>query len=550
MTASRAPAARSASALAVRIGGRAAGWPSLAAVAASSPSWSRSSSASGSGTVAIAPGDTLAILAHRLFGLDVGATWTPATETIVWDLRLPRVLTAMIVGRRAGGRRARRSRASSATRSPTRTCSGPRRGAALGAAIAVVIPSGSTILEFGLLQALAFVGALGAVFAVYRLSRIGGAAPLTSLLLTGYAVGSLLAAGLAMAMYLSGAALRQIFSYLLGGFDSAVVGPARRRPLPLVAGRDRSLILLRARSLERAAPRRGGGGPPRRRRPARAGDPPRASPRSSRRRAVAVSGLIGFVGLVVPHVVRLLVGPNARLVLPLAALGGRGPDGRSPTSSARLARRDPGRRRDRGHRRAVLPVLLRRTRTRATSCERADDRAPRRRPSRYRGRPVLRDVDLVDRAGRAGRPRRAERGGQVDAAPGDDRARRRRPPATVGARRRRRSSGSIAGAIARRLAVVPQQAAAAVRDPGRGGRRARPAAARGSVPRRPAGRPRRDRGRDRAGRASVTCSAATRASCRSASASSSCSRWPSPRRRRSSSSTSRPSTSTSATRSR
>ncbi len=38
--------------------------------------------------------------------------------------------------------------------------------------------------------------------------------------------------------------------------------------------------------------------------------------------AVAVSGLIGFVGLVVPHVVRLIVGPSARLVLPLSALGG------------------------------------------------------------------------------------------------------------------------------------------------------------------------------------------------------------------------------------
>ena len=44
---------------------------------------------------------------------------------------------------------------------------------------------------------------------------------MTSLLLTGYAVGSLLAAGLAMAMYLSGADLRQIFSFLLGSFDSA-----------------------------------------------------------------------------------------------------------------------------------------------------------------------------------------------------------------------------------------------------------------------------------------------------------------------------------------
>jgi ABC-type Fe3+-siderophore transport system permease subunit len=63
-------------------------------------------------------------------------------------------------------------------------------------------------------------GALASVYTVYRLSRISGlaadrAAP------TGYAVGSLLAAGLAMAMYLSGAALRQIFTYLLGSFDAA-----------------------------------------------------------------------------------------------------------------------------------------------------------------------------------------------------------------------------------------------------------------------------------------------------------------------------------------
>src|SRR6476659_619395 len=52
----------------------------------------------GLGTVAVAPLDTVAILAHRLLGLDLGRTWSAATETIVVDLRLPRVLSAMIVG--------------------------------------------------------------------------------------------------------------------------------------------------------------------------------------------------------------------------------------------------------------------------------------------------------------------------------------------------------------------------------------------------------------------------------------------------------------------
>jgi len=50
------------------------------------------------GTVAIAPGDTIGILAHRILGLNVARTWSAADETIVMDLRLPRVLTAMTVG--------------------------------------------------------------------------------------------------------------------------------------------------------------------------------------------------------------------------------------------------------------------------------------------------------------------------------------------------------------------------------------------------------------------------------------------------------------------
>ena len=125
---------------------------------------------------------------------------------------------------------------------------GTASGAALGAAIALLLPVRVAFLQFGLLQLFAFVGALLATLAVYRLSRIGGLSPMTSLLLTGYAIGSLLAAGLAMAMYLSGAALRQIFSYLLGGFDRAswelFLGT-----LPIIVDRRPLLILARSRAL-------------------------------------------------------------------------------------------------------------------------------------------------------------------------------------------------------------------------------------------------------------------------------------------------------------
>jgi iron complex transport system permease protein len=272
----------------------------------------------GFGSVAVAPGDTIAILAHRLFGLDLGGAWPATAETIVWDLRLPRVLEAMVVGL---GLSVAGATFQGLLRNPLADpyVLGTASGAALGAAIAVLIPIRIAFLEFGLLQGLAFLGALGAVIAVYRLARVGGGAPMTSLLLTGYALGSLLAAGLAMAMYLSGAALRQIFAYLLGSFESASWGRlAGVVPIVLVAS---AIIALRARSLnglllgEEAALHLGVD--VRRERAVLLGLATLITAA-----CVAVSGLIGFVGLVVPHVIRLVVGPNARLVLPLSALAG------------------------------------------------------------------------------------------------------------------------------------------------------------------------------------------------------------------------------------
>lgn len=272
----------------------------------------------GIGSVAIAPGDTLGILAHRLLGLDVPRTWPASAETIVMELRLPRVLTAMVVGT---GLAVAGAAFQGLLRNPLADpyVLGTASGAALGAAIAVLVPVRGLFLEFGLLNALAFVGALAAVWVVYSLARTSPLAPLTGLLLTGYAVGSLLAAGLAMAMYLSGSGLREIFAYLLGGFESSS-WTRLATATPLILGGSVA-IALRARTLNGLL----------------LGEETAANLGIDVRReraillalaslvtaaAVAISGLIGFVGLVVPHVVRLVVGPNARLVVPLSALGG------------------------------------------------------------------------------------------------------------------------------------------------------------------------------------------------------------------------------------
>ena len=272
----------------------------------------------GLGTVQVSPAETVGVILSRMFGVDVGLTWTPATEAIIWELRLPRVLSAMVIG---AGLAVAGATFQGLLRNPLADpyVLGTASGAALGAAIAIVLPIQIVFVAFGLLHGLAFAGALLAAIVVFRLGGSGGPGGLTRLLLTGYAVASILAAMLTMAMYVSGSDLRQIFSFLLGGLagsswprlaiaaplilvsctlmilrsrslDGLLLGDAAARNLGMDVGRERGILLVLA-SMATAA-------------------------------GVAISGLIGFVGLVVPHVVRLVVGPAAHRVLPISAIVG------------------------------------------------------------------------------------------------------------------------------------------------------------------------------------------------------------------------------------
>jgi iron complex transport system permease protein len=269
------------------------------------------------GSVAIEPATTVQVILHAL-GLPVPETWAPSTATIVLELRLPRVLTAVVVG---GGLAVAGATFQGLLRNPLADpyVLGSASGAALGAAIAVLIPVQLAFLQLGLVNLFAFAGALAATSAVVVIGRGGAAGSMTSLLLTGYAVSSLLAAGLAMAMYASGSELRMIFDFLLGGLggaswarlaiaaplvigaslavywrawalDGLLLGEEAATHLGVNVRRERT-ILLALGSLITAA-------------------------------AVAISGLIGFIGLVAPHATRLVVGPEARRVIPLAAITG------------------------------------------------------------------------------------------------------------------------------------------------------------------------------------------------------------------------------------
>jgi iron complex transport system permease protein len=281
----------------------------------------------GFGSVAIAPDDVLRVLGHRLLGLGAESGVSPSVESIVFDLRLPRLLGAMLVG---AGLACAGTAFQAVLRNPMADpyIIGTAAGASLGAVAAIVLPllvpalvlgAGSAWLGLGLVQLLAFAGGLGTVLLVVAVARQGGSLPSVTLLLTGYAVSSLLAAGVALLMFASGRALAAIFAWLMGSLaavgwtDLAVATPVVAGSFVLLYARWRRLNLL---LLGDAAAAHLGL------------DVGREKLRLTilatlaTSAVVAISGTIGFVGLVVPHLLRLAVGPDHRVLLPASALFG------------------------------------------------------------------------------------------------------------------------------------------------------------------------------------------------------------------------------------
>jgi iron complex transport system permease protein len=235
---------------------------------------------------------------------------------IVWNLRAPRALLAFLVGGSLG---AAGASLQALVRNPLADpfLLGLSGGAGLGAVIAIALHlPGPWALPIA-----AFAGALAALVLVYRIGLIGGAAlDPRILLLGGVAVGAFAAAVTTAIVSLADAAeLRNAFLWLWGGLSSAswdsVWLIAVYAPIPLL------VLLAASRPLDLLA----------------LGEEPArylgADVEQVKRRvyvaaslltaaAVAVSGVIGFVGLVVPHIARLAWGHRHRVLLPAAFIGG------------------------------------------------------------------------------------------------------------------------------------------------------------------------------------------------------------------------------------
>lgn len=275
------------------------------------------------GSVAVPPWLLLQRLIERLTGWQLLAQWTQAFEVIVFDLRLPHAILVLLTGSALAGSGAAYQ---ALFRNPLADpyLIGVASGAGLGAVLAMAAREAGLLgvasrLGLYLVPLSAFGGALLTVGTVYALAYVRGAESTTTLILAGVAVSSFATALTSFLMLRSQGELYRSIAWLFGGgimlgWEPVVValpyialglgmlfilghalnvlqfGEEQAAQLGLSVQRVKGWVILAA-SLATAA-------------------------------AVSFSGVIGFIGLIVPHLSRLVWGPDYRHLIPLSVLGG------------------------------------------------------------------------------------------------------------------------------------------------------------------------------------------------------------------------------------
>lgn len=196
---------------------------------------------------------------------------------------------------------------------------GAASGAAFGAALAIALSLNAAFLRIGIVPLAAFFGSVGAMFVVYWLARVGGRLPIVNLLLAGVAVSTFLSSLVSLIIVVSSRNLQEIVFWLMGGFSGRHWDHVLIMLPYLVLGLLLTLYHLRELNAlllgEETAAHLGVNVEAVKRNLLVASSLLTAA-------AVSVAGVIGFVGLVVPHILRLVVGPDHRRLVPATAVGG------------------------------------------------------------------------------------------------------------------------------------------------------------------------------------------------------------------------------------
>lgn len=270
------------------------------------------------GSTSISPVTTMKVMLSHLPGL---STWFSvsdiAADVIIWDIRLPRVILALFVGSALAVAGAALQ---GLLRNPLAEpyTIGVASGASVGAALVIIFVGGGMLGAVSLPLA-AFLGALATGILVYRLAVVNGHLAVETLILAGVVMSSFMSAILSFMLTLAGESLQQVIYWMMGslglrgseyfiytlplilvgvlllcffGRDLNIMtfGEEAAGQLGVSVERTKKLVLLLAAFLTGIA--------------------------------VSLAGTIGFVGLIVPHLIRLILGPDHRTLLPVSAVGG------------------------------------------------------------------------------------------------------------------------------------------------------------------------------------------------------------------------------------
>jgi len=243
------------------------------------------------------------------------------TDSTLFQFRLPRVLGGALVGAALAGAG---GAFQAALRNPLAEpyALGVSSGASLAAFIAIELGVDRGFLGQSGVGLAALAGAAATVVLVWRLARVGSELPPATLLLAGITIALFCSAASLLVQYMAGfGETQRMMRWLMGGLDGLLF-PALTRAAPAVAI---GLVLLLGLSRDLNALSAGGDAA------ASVGVAPARATASTFAiasllvgGAIALAGPIGFVGLMVPHAMRALVGPDHRVLMPCAMLGGAG----------------------------------------------------------------------------------------------------------------------------------------------------------------------------------------------------------------------------------
>jgi len=266
------------------------------------------------GNIYISPLEIVALFGSKLHLCDLDVPY--GHEVIIFQVRLPRIIMGILVGFAL-------STAGTAMQGLFKNpmadpyIIGIASGAGVGAALSIILLP--YFFADYTTPFMAFLGAMLATFMVYNIAKVGGRIPVDTLLLTGIAVSLFLSAVLSLMMYLAGHDLGYIYAWLMGRIDSPnwqkveitafsvfvcffliyifardlnamLLGEESARTLGINVETVKKILLVLSAFITAAA--------------------------------VAFAGTIGFVGLIIPHITRILVGPDHRILFPASALLG------------------------------------------------------------------------------------------------------------------------------------------------------------------------------------------------------------------------------------